>query len=403
MSDASAPSLRDFADALRRDRNRLMESWMTVVSLDAEDFDRLTYEELADHLPNLLDELCQALEAEDLERVGTAMERDARRHGLVRWRQGYRIEELIRELDLFHQVLVESLDRFVDSNAGFARTHERQARRLITEALDLVTLASIRAVVHERDQKFAEDAGKLERANHELLLRQQAVSELHESRLQITRSVAHDIRNFLNAFSLAIQLIERTPSKNGPALMMAKRHVSDMAQLVNDMVGYSVALSEHAPLTTEPFSLRELYDELIAACRPDIEMKGLQLSAACDAEGLSVLSDRIKVKQVALNLLSNATKYTESGEIELKIGACPGGRWYLHVADTGVGIAPSDTSRVFNEFERVAGSDIPGAGLGLAIVKELCRVLHGHVHFRSSEGDGTTFRIEFPIRLERLQ
>jgi signal transduction histidine kinase len=71
--------------------------------------------------------------------------------------------------------------------------------------------------------------------------------------------------------------------------------------------------------------------------------------------------------------------------------------WSIRVSDTGVGIAPADANRVFDEFERAAGDDIPGTGLGLAIVKELCRVLNGQIDFASHEGVGTTFEIRFPL------
>jgi signal transduction histidine kinase len=109
-----------------------------------------------------------------------------------------------------------------------------------------------------------------------------------------------------------------------------------------------------------------------------------------------VTSNRLKVKQVALNLLSNATKYTDAGEIELAISSAGDDEWSMRVSDTGTGIAASDAERVFDEFERAAGDDIPGTGLGLAIVKELCRVLHGQIRFESREGSGTTFEIRFP-------
>ena len=72
----------------------------------------------------------------------------------------------------------------------------------------------------------------------------------------------------------------------------------------------------------------------------------------------------------------------------------------MRVSDTGIGIAPADVDRVFDEFERAAGDDIPGAGLGLAIVKEVCRILQGKIQFESHEGRGTTFVIRFPLELE---
>jgi signal transduction histidine kinase len=216
--------------------------------------------------------------------------------------------------------------------------------------------------------------------------------------MQITRSVVHDLRNFLNAFSIALQLISRAPSKAEAGLALATRQAADMKQLVDDMVEYSVVLGDSTPLAVEPFDLRELFNELVTACRPAIEAKGLRLSARFDADVTTVLSNRIKVKQVALNLLSNATKYTKAGEIALAMGGHGEGGWYLRVSDTGVGIAPADRDRVFDEFERAAGDDIPGVGLGLAIVKELCRVLDGRIRFETREGLGTTFDISFPRR-----
>ncbi len=111
----------------------------------------------------------------------------------------------------------------------------------------------------------------------------------------------------------------------------------------------------------------------------------------------TVTSNRLKLKQIAINLLSNATKYTKSGEINLGFVLSGLGHWSIHVSDTGVGIAPEDSNRVFDEFERAAGQDVPGTGLGLAIVKELCRLLGGQIDFVSHEGLGTTFEIRFPL------
>jgi signal transduction histidine kinase len=402
MTDTPAQPLRSFANFLRRERERLTGQWMKEVFGDADliEADKLTYEQLADHLPEIFDGLCIALDAEDLEKIEPAMERDARRHGMVRWRQGYRIEELVRELDLFHLTLADALESFADTERTFTRRHEKRARRLIAEALSFVTLTSIREVVSERDRKIDEYTGKLERANHELNLKQRLVSDLHESRMQITRSVVHDLRNFLNAFSVALQLISRVPAKADTALTLANRQAADMKLLVDQMVEYSVVLGDNSPLAVEPFKLRELFDELVTSSRPAIETKGLVLRTRFDAQLSLVTSNRLKVKQVALNLLSNATKYTASGEIELAIARAGEGHWLMRVADTGIGIAAADADRVFDEFERAAGDEIPGTGLGLAIVKEVCRLLQGQIRFESHEGRGTTFEIRFPLELE---
>ncbi|ACD20371.1 sensor histidine kinase [Paraburkholderia phytofirmans] len=402
MTDSHVLPLSAFAKQLRLQQVELTERWMKAVFHDAEltESDRLTYEQLADHVPNILDEICSVLESQDMDQVESAIEHDARLHGKLRWKQGYRIDELVRELDLFRQMLTGAIVEFSEARPFFTRRHEERARHFIDEAVSFVTLTSIREVVNERDRKIDDYTGRLERANHELTLKQQLVGDLYESRMQITRSVVHDLRNFLNVFSMALQLISRAPAKVETALALANRQAADMKTLVDELVEYSVVLGDDSPLVLESFALRELFDELVISCESAIEAKGLRLLTAFDGALDVVVSNRLKLKQVALNLLTNAAKYTKAGQVELSMTATENDRWRLRVSDTGVGIGASDRERVFKEFERATDEDIPGAGLGLAIVKELCRVLQGEIRFDSQEGEGTIFEISFPMRLE---
>jgi signal transduction histidine kinase len=203
MPDTQLRPLRAFAESLRQEQVSLTERWMRAVFHDIElsDADRLTYEQLSDHIPAILEEICSALEDQDLDQVEPAIERNARKHGKLRWKQGYRIDELVRELDLFRQMLAGQIVQFSESRSFFTRRHEERARHFIDEAVSFVTLTSIREVLTERDRKIDEYTGQLERANHELTLKQKLVGDLYESRMQITRSVVHDLRNFLNVFS----------------------------------------------------------------------------------------------------------------------------------------------------------------------------------------------------------
>src|ERR1700722_4949891 len=379
MPDTQLRPLRAFAESLRQEQVSLTERWMRAVFHDIElsDADRLTYEQLSDHIPAILEEICSALEDQDLDQVEPAIERNARKHGKLRWKQGYRIDELVRELDLFRQMLAGQIVQFSESRSFFTRRHEERARHFIDEAVSFVTLTSIREVLTERDRKIDEYTGQLERANHELTLKQKLVGDLYESRMQITRSVVHDLRNFLNVFSMALQLMSRAPAKVEAALALANRQAVDMKALGDELVEYSVELGDSHQPAVERFELRGLFDELVASCSPAIEAKGLRLSPSFDDALSTIVSNRLKLKQVALNLLTNAAKYTKVGQVELAMTADGDHQWRLRVSDTGVGIGASDRERVFKEFERATEDDIPGAGLGLAIVKELCRVLEG--------------------------
>ncbi|MGF7130087.1 signal transduction histidine kinase [Paraburkholderia sp. EB58] len=402
MPDTQLRPLRAFAESLRLEQVNLTERWMRAVFHDIElsDADRLTYEQLSDHIPAILEEICSALEDQDLDQVEPAIERNARKHGKLRWRQGYRIDELVRELDLFRQMLAGQIVQFSESRPFFTRRHEERARHFIDEAVSFVTLTSIREVLTERDRKIDEYTGQLERANHELTLKQKLVGDLYESRMQITRSVVHDLRNFLNVFSMALQLMSRAPAKVEAALALANRQAVDMKALVDELVEYSVVLGDSHQPAVERFELRGLFDELVASCSPAIEAKGLRLSPSFDDALSTIVSNRLKLKQVALNLLTNAAKYTKVGQVELAMTADGDHQWRLRVSDTGVGIGASDRERVFKEFERATEDDIPGAGLGLAIVRELTRVLGGQIRFDSNEGEGTSFEITFPVGLD---
>jgi len=405
MPDTQLRPLRAFAGSLRLEQVNLTERWMRAVFHDIvlSDADRLTYEQLSDHIPAILEEICSALEDQDLDQVEPAIESNARKHGKLRWRQGYRIDELVRELDLFRQMLAGQIVQFSESRPFFTRRHEERARHFIDEAVSFVTLTSIREVLTERDRKIDEYTGRLERANHELTLKQKLVGDLYESRMQITRSVVHDLRNFLNVFSMALQLMSRAPAKVEAALALANRQAADMKALVDELVEYSVMLGDSHQPAVERFNLRGLFDELVASCNPAIEAKGLRLAPTFDEALSTVVSNRLKLKQVALNLLTNAAKYTKVGQIELAMTADGERQWRLRVSDTGVGIGASDRERVFKEFERATEDDIPGAGLGLAIVRELTRVLGGQIRFDSNVGEGTSFEITFPVTLDSVE
>jgi len=116
-------------------------------------------------------------------------------------------------------------------------------------------------------------------------------------------------------------------------------------------------------------------------------------------------SDRPKVKQIVLNLVTNAIKFTPSGSVTVSARLAPGGKeLVIAVKDTGIGIKPEYHERVFEDFRQADSSparEYGGAGLGLAICRRLAHMLEGHVDLQSAVAQGSTFSLTLPVRLRR--
>lgn len=155
MTDTYVRPLQRLAETLRDQREVLTNRWIKSELRDTGigHCDALTYEQLADHIPVILDQICYLLESEHLNDVEVAIERDATEHGHWRWKQGYRLDELIRELDLFRRVLSAAIATFAEVNHDFTRSHESHARDLVDDAVNLVMLTSVRQLVGEQKEK----------------------------------------------------------------------------------------------------------------------------------------------------------------------------------------------------------------------------------------------------------
>lgn len=398
MTETVLQPLVRLGQRLHESRAELTDRWIAAVLVDQEieHSDQLTHSQLVDHLPAIYDELCRLLVEQNIESSEPAIRKDAQTHGYYRWTQGYRLDELFRELDILRRILGGFFRRFARENSDFVGVAETRAHYLMEELFSILTMNSIRQLVSEQELEIDTYTQRVEKANRELTHQQTLLNNLAASRLQITRSVAHDLRNFLHVFSTALQILQRDPARIGAAVELAQRQTEDMKVLVDQLVEYAVVLSDGGTPAVERFELADLYQELVDSYRPIAETKGLRFVSSLTAQCGVIESDRVRIKQIAFNLLSNAIKYTRQGKIALDIEVAGASHWLLRVTDTGPGIPAEDQERVFAEFERGTEKDIPGIGLGLAIVKELVLALHGEIKCRSETGKGSVFEVRFP-------
>jgi len=179
----------------------------------------------------------------------------------------------------------------------------------------------------------------------------------------------------------------------------ALEEVDRLAKIVDALFAISRLDSGEAQQERTRFDLAPLAASTTEQMSLLAEDKGV--SVACNVEGnVSVEGDRARIKQVVVNLLDNAIKYTPSGgTINLHVRACDGNA-IIEVADTGIGIPAAALPHIFERFFRVdkaRSRDAGGAGLGLAIVKSICAAHGGRVEVESSEGRGSRFKVELPL------
>ena len=224
----------------------------------------------------------------------------------------------------------------------------------------------------------------------------------HKTRL--VSALSHDVRTPLNAVVLAAQLLEANfTGQDDPEVeecMRTIRHsVKNVLDLLNDLLDLTKLDAGVARAEVSRFPIAPVLAECLGSIEPQAKIKGLDLQ--CDPgplAGLDLETDRSKLKQVICNLLSNALRYTHAGQIQL-IGSLESGRLRLSVADTGIGIAPADQARVFDEFaviEHPTRTVGEGTGLGLAICRRLAVILGGAIELVSAPGVGSTFTLSLP-------
>jgi signal transduction histidine kinase len=221
--------------------------------------------------------------------------------------------------------------------------------------------------------------------------------------------MSHELRTPLNAvIGYAEILRENFVEQPNSARKMqdldrihaAGRH---LLALVNEVIDLSSIESKRVALVLEPVVVKSLTDEVIATASPLISKRDNRMLVNMP-EDLGVLElDALKVRQSLLNLLSNAAKFTNKGTIVLTVLLRPdsnGERLILEVTDNGIGIAPENLRRIFDDFSQAeddTATKFGGAGLGLALTKRLCQMMGGTIAVRSERGVGTSFTIEIPV------
>jgi two-component system sensor histidine kinase/response regulator len=223
-------------------------------------------------------------------------------------------------------------------------------------------------------------------------------------------SISHELRTPLNAIIGLTEILCDHPARFGTEnalepLRRVRNAGGHLLGLINDVLDLSKIEAGKMDLEVELVDVAALVEEARETVEGLAEQRGNRLTVDCPAGLPRIATDPLRLRQILLNLLGNACKFTEHGFIALRVTLLDLGdrrALELTVADTGIGIAPEHLPRLFEEFAQGDGSTarrFGGTGLGLAISRRLCRLLGGEISAESVVGRGSTFRVRLPLTI----
>lgn len=291
-----------------------------------------------------------------------------------------RLESPLEELRLQNQELMRALDQL--------RSRQEDLARLNSELED--TNRGVVALYAELDEK----AESLRRAS--------------EVKSRFLSNMSHEFRTPLNAIrSLTGLLLDRVDgdlsSEQQKQVRFIRRSAEELTELVDDLLDIAKVEAGKIDVRATEFGVHDLFGALRAMLRPLVADRPEVTLVFDDASGLPpLLTDEGKLSQILRNLISNALKYTERGEVRVAATAAPGGCVAFSVSDTGIGIPVEHLERIFEEFEQVENplqKRAKGTGLGLPLSRRLAGLLGGRLSVESVLGAGSTFTLTLPTRL----
>jgi PAS domain S-box-containing protein len=281
----------------------------------------------------------------------------------------------------------------------------------LTEAIEKARLyEQLKQASVELERKVQEATAELAEQN-ELLRRQHiALEQASALKSQFLANMSHEFRTPLNAIlgythMLLNNVTGQVTDPQRKSLTRIDSNSRHLLALINDILDITRIEAGRMPLNATSFGVGELFDEVQAELEPIIKRSNLVVTTRVRGPVPSVRSDRQKVKQIVLNLLSNALKFTPAGSVTMTASYDAKNRQVaIAVKDTGVGIPAEDQVKVFEDFRQLDSSPARGyggTGLGLSICRRLANILGGTIELESNAGAGSTFTLRLPAKTRK--
>jgi signal transduction histidine kinase len=266
----------------------------------------------------------------------------------------------------------------------------------------------LRRVNQELEERVEARTTELRQAQAKIQRALNLAQQSNQAKSEFLAMISHDLRSPLAAIQGYAGLLEgeSMSPEQSEQLRVIDHCAEGLLRMLDDLLRYSRLEAGQFTLEKEPFLLRPLFDETLDIFRPAAERKNLALRHEADAKLPEiVVGDAAQLRRILANLVGNALKFTDKGEVVVRASATPlvaeGAGWLLHgeVADTGPGLDPVRAKELFKPYRQGEGEARrnAGVGLGLAICQRLCELMGGEITLDSAPGRGSTFRFEVRV------
>lgn len=306
-------------------------------------------------------------------------------------RQAEELQAQGEELRVSNEELEEQGRALKDSQARLEQQHAE--------------LEQTNSQLEEQTQLLEVERDALARAQGSLQSQTKELERASRYKTDFLANMSHELRTPLNSSLILAKLLADNPAGNLTTEQVKfadtiRSAGNDLLALINDILDLSKIEAGHMEVRPETVPLSRLVDDLGRTFEPLASDKGLKfrtkVSPGCPE---AVDTDRQRLEQVLKNLVSNAIKFTEKGDVTLTVSRAEGGRLAFAVSDTGIGIPEHQQQVVFEAFRQADGTTnrkYGGTGLGLSISRELARLLGGEIHLASEPERGSTFTVTIP-------
>ena len=281
-------------------------------------------------------------------------------------------------------------------------------------------LLMVHSQAYEVEYKVRLRTRDLQQANDNLVLSELKQSKAKEEAEQANRAkseflanMSHEIRTPLNGVIGSLTLLEASGlgADQSRLAKLSKQSAESLLDIINDILDLSKIEAGELLIEKSSFALSELVEDVANIAIFKAEEKGIAFNVpALPVPNVLINSDKLRLKQVMMNLLGNAVKFTQQGEVNLLIRLISNDHGQqvlsIQVQDTGIGIAPQHQDQLFERFKQADGSTtrrFGGTGLGLAISKDIVIALDGEISVQSELGVGSTFHVQLPIEVSAVK